>query len=292
MLKESDLKGIYVPVITPFHPDGELDLSSYERHLNGLLSHDIQGIVLNGTTGESPTVSWDEVIRLMRTTETARQCNGRHIPVIIGTGTNDTISSIKRTEQAGLLGADAALVVVPYYNRPSQEGIIAHYRAVAQVGIPVIAYEIPSRTGVRVQADTMRAILDIDGVIGLKDSSGGIELVAELSAYSDCKPILCGEDALFHAMMCQGASGGMLASANVRTGDFVQVYRFASEGRMNEAGDAFRRLLPLISLLFQESNPAPLKWLLAQQGVLSSDTLRLPMTSISSMLQTRMKMLI
>ncbi|WP_127534588.1 4-hydroxy-tetrahydrodipicolinate synthase [Paenibacillus kobensis] len=292
MLSERELQGVYVPVITPFDPNGELDLSSYDRHLSGLLNHDIQGIVLNGTTGESPTVHWDEVARLMQTTETSMKRLGRRIPIIIGTGTNDTASTIRRTDHAGMLGADAVLVVTPYYNRPSQEGIIAHYRAAAEVGVPVIAYEIPSRTGVRVHADTMRAILDIDGVIGLKDSSGGIELTAELTANNDCKPILCGEDPYFHAMMCQGASGGMLASANVHTEEFTEVYRLAAEGRLHEARAAFDRLLPIIRLLFQESNPAPLKWLLARQGILTSDALRLPMTPISDMLRTQIEQLL
>jgi len=291
MLSERELNGLYVPVVTPFHPDGELDLSSCDRHLGGLLSHDIQGIVLNGTTGESPTVAWDEVVLLMKAAEASMQRHGRRMPVVIGTGTNDTAASVRRTEQAGAIGADAALVVVPYYSRPSQEGIVAHYRAVAQVGLPIIVYEIPSRTGVRVHPDTMRTLLHLDGVIGLKDSSGDTRLLSELTASPDCKPILCGEDQYFHAMLAQGASGGMLAAANVRTDEFVQVYRLASEGRLYEALTAFNRLLPLIRLLFQESNPAPLKWLLARQGILSSDTLRLPMLPISGALRAGMELL-
>ncbi|MWC29943.1 4-hydroxy-tetrahydrodipicolinate synthase [Paenibacillus sp. MMS18-CY102] len=292
MLKEQELRGIYVPIVTPFLPSGELDLASYHRHLGGLLHHDIQGLVLNGTTGESPTVAWEEVSHLMQATSLRMQQHQKHIPVVIGTGTNNTASSVKRAAQAGELGADAVLVVVPYYSRPSMEGIIAHYRAVAQTGVPVIAYEIPSRTGVRLDVHTMRTILDIDGVIGLKDSSGGIDLVSALTASKDCKPIMCGEDQYFHAMLCEGASGGMLASANASTDAFVQVYRLAAEGRIHEAQAAFGQLLPLIHLLFQESNPAPLKWLLAQKGIISSDTLRLPMMPISSTLQSEMAALL
>ncbi|EFM10274.1 dihydrodipicolinate synthase [Paenibacillus curdlanolyticus YK9] len=292
MLKEHELRGIYVPVVTPFMPGGELDITSYHQHLGGLLRHDIQGLVLNGTTGESPTVAWEEVSRLMQATLLCMNQHQRKIPVVIGTGTNDTASSVRRTAQAGELGADAVLVVVPYYSRPSLEGIIAHYRAVAQVGVPVIVYEIPARTGVRIDAHTMRTLLDIDGVIGLKDCSGGIELVSDLTTNKDCKPIMCGEDQYFHAMLCEGASGGMLASANVDTDAFVQVYRLAAEGQLHQAQAAFDRLLPLIHSLFKESNPAPLKWLLAQRGILSSDTLRLPMMPISGTLQSEMSALL
>ncbi|XID91982.1 dihydrodipicolinate synthase family protein [Paenibacillaceae bacterium WGS1546] len=168
-------------------------------------------MVVNGTTGESPTVAWEEVAALVQETRDARK--GTAIPIVV-TGTNATASTVARTEDAGRLGADAVLVVVPYYSRPSEEGIVAHYREVARVGVPIIVYEVPYRTGVRLSADTMRKIMDLDGIIGLKDSSGSLELVQELNRY-ESKPILCGEDILFHAMLSQGASGGILASANV-----------------------------------------------------------------------------
>ncbi|PWV97948.1 4-hydroxy-tetrahydrodipicolinate synthase [Paenibacillus cellulosilyticus] len=296
MLSAHQLKGIFIPIITPFLPSGELDLASFERMVSQLLTHDIHGIVLNGTTGESPTVAWEEVRTLMESMganmrrgfgqESVRGTSQRSVPIIIGVGTNDTRASVRRAEMAGNMGADAVLVVTPYYSRPSQEGIVAHYERIAQVGVPVIAYEIPARTGVRVDVDTMRRILDIDGVIGLKDSSGGTDLVSALTASGNNKPILCGEDRLFHAMLGQGASGGMLASAHVETDAFLDVYRLAAEGRYSESLSAFNCLLPLIELLFRESNPAPLKWLLAQQGVLASDTLRLPMMPITAGLQT------
>ncbi|MBP1995367.1 4-hydroxy-tetrahydrodipicolinate synthase [Paenibacillus eucommiae] len=278
MLNEEDLKGIFVPVVTPFLPNGGLDLASYQNYLGKLLEHNIQGLVINGTTGESPTVSWEEVASLVKATK--KSMPGSSIPVIIGTGTNDTASTVKRTEMAGRLGADAVLVVVPYYSRPSQEGIIEHFRRAAQVGVPVIAYEIPSRTGVRLTADTTRRIMELDGVIGLKDSSGSIGLISELTRF-DCKPVLCGEDILFHAMLAAGASGGILAAANVETDAFINVFRLADKDRFVDAKKAFDQLLPLIQLLFQESNPAPLKWLLARKNWIAHDTVRLPMAPIT-----------
>ncbi|OBZ12959.1 4-hydroxy-tetrahydrodipicolinate synthase [Bacillus sp. FJAT-26390] len=294
MLKEADLKGIFVPVITPFNTNEELDLDSYRRYLQMLCAHEIQGLIINGTTGESPAVSWEEVESLAYVTKESLNGANKQMPLIIGTGTNHTLSTVKRTEAAGQLGADAVLVVTPYYSRPSQEGIVEHFRRVAQVGVPVIAYEVPARTGIRLTADTMRKILDIEGVIGLKDSSGGTQLITELKSRV-AKPILCGEDIYLLEMLALGASGGILASANVQTDAFIEVIRLASSGSSANylrAKQLFDSLTPLIQKLFQESNPSPLKWMLARQGIISSDTLRLPMVSITEELQVQLEQLL
>ncbi|MDF2923931.1 MAG: dihydrodipicolinate synthase [Paenibacillaceae bacterium] len=288
MLSESDLRGIYVPVITPFLSNEEIDLDSFRNYIGALLAHEIQGLVINGTTGESPTVSWDEVEELVQITKTSMMVHKKKLPLIIGTGTNSTASTIRRTELAGKTGADAVLVVIPYYSRPSQAGIVEHFRRIAQVGVPIILYEIPSRTGIQLTVDTIRRIMDLNEVIGLKDSSGGIRLISELTRL-DTKPILCGEDILFHAMLSQGASGGILASANINTSAFIEVFRLACQGDFYKAKKIFDTLQPLIQKLFQESNPSPLKWLLAQQGVISFNTLRSPMGSISPELQAGLK---
>jgi 4-hydroxy-tetrahydrodipicolinate synthase len=196
MLTEHHLKGIYVPLVTPFLSNEDLDLESYRSYLANLIQHNIQGIVVNGTTGEAPTVSWEEVRELVRIAQEIMSNKGNRIPLIIGVGTNHTLSTVKRIELAGQLGADAVLVVTPYYSRPSEEGILEHYRRAAQVGVPVIAYEVPSRTGIQLSVNTMRRILDLNGVIGLKDSSGGTDLIKQLTVL-DTKPILCGEDLYF-----------------------------------------------------------------------------------------------
>jgi len=145
--------------------------------------------------------------------------------------------------------------------------------------VPVIAYEVPSRTGVEVTAETMRRILDLNGVIGLKDSTGGTELISELQ--QDTKPILCGSDINFYNMLSQGAAGGILASANIYTSALMRIYSLTFQADPIRAKEEFDALLPSIQLLFQESNPSPLKWLLARQGVISSSTVRLPMWPIS-----------
>ncbi|QRG68719.1 4-hydroxy-tetrahydrodipicolinate synthase [Brevibacillus choshinensis] len=288
MLQERDLHGIYAPVITPFLPNEELDLDSYRKHVQELLRHDIQGIIVNGTTGESPTVSWEEVAQLVQVTKEVLRDSGKQLPLIIGTGTNSTASTVKRTELAGELDADAVLVVTPYYNRPPQAGVIEHYRRAAQVGVPVIAYEIPHRTGLRLAADTIKAVLDLDGVIGIKDSTGSLDLLNELTK-GDTKPVLCGDDALFLSMLQHGATGGILASSMIQTESFVRVYELAKQGEYDQAQQLFDSLVPMIQKLFQESNPAPIKWILTQQGILASDTLRLPMSPISQGLQQELK---
>lgn len=286
MLTEQDLKGIYVPVVTPMGAGGEVDIRSFESYVKQLVEDGVNGIVVNGTTGESPTVTLEEMSAL---TAAARLvCGPMKRPVIVGTGTNDTASTVRKTAFAGELGADAALVVVPYYSRPSQEGIIEHYRQAASTGLPIVAYEIPSRTGIRLAPDTVRAILDLDGVIGIKDSSGGIELMMELASSGDHKPVLGGEDIYFHAMLCCGAAGGMLASASVRTTAFVEVYEQFMQGRLEASRQSFGALLPLIRLLFREPNPAPLKYLLARQGSIASDHIRLPLTPVSGKLREQL----
>ncbi|GGG73586.1 4-hydroxy-tetrahydrodipicolinate synthase [Paenibacillus radicis (ex Gao et al. 2016)] len=282
-MNEQQLKGIFVPVITPFQPSGELDIPSFERYIDTMVNRGVDGIVVNGTTGESPTVTTAELPLLM---EAALRARGSrlHIPIVLGTGTNDTASTVSRTKLAGELGADAALVVVPYYNRPSQNGIIEHYRRAADTGVPLIAYEIPQRTGVRSTAETILTILSLEGVIGLKDSSGGVALMTELARHTT-KPVLSGEDESFLAMLGSGAQGGMMASASIRTESFIEVFTLFQSGKLTEAREAFGQLLPLVRLLFQEPNPAPIKWLMAEQGLIASDAVRLPLTGITAELQ-------
>ncbi|MCM3130066.1 MULTISPECIES: 4-hydroxy-tetrahydrodipicolinate synthase [unclassified Paenibacillus] len=289
MLSEQNLKGIYVPVVTPFQTNHTLDLASFESYLKHLLVHDIDGLVINGTTGECPTTNWEEVTSQVEIAKIVMKQLNKRVPIVIGTGTNDTLSSVKRTERAGELGADAVLVVTPYYNKPTDKGVVEHFRKISEAGVPVIAYEIPGRTGIRLSVDAIREILELPQVIGLKDSSGGVELVSELSRHGS-KPVLCGEDLLFHASLSQGASGGMLASANLNTSKFIDVYNRYISGEVSESKKQFDELVPLIRLLFQEEpNPAPLKWILSELGWIESDSVRLPLLPISDPLKEEIR---
>ncbi|NGZ74786.1 4-hydroxy-tetrahydrodipicolinate synthase [Saccharibacillus alkalitolerans] len=286
MLTEQQLHGIYMPVITPFLPSGELDLASFHKLSASLVEQGIHGLVVNGTTGESPTVSHEELSLLSAAAKSA--IGAAEIPLVLGTGTNDTRASVKKTELAGKLGADAVLAVVPYYNKPSQRGIIEHFRKIAEVGLPVIVYEIPGRTGVRMEVDTARAIMEMDGIAGMKDCSGSTELLRALQASGHAKPVLSGDDARLLEFLDAGAAGGMLASAHVRTEDFLSIYRNFRAGRREEALAVFEQLMPLMRLLFEEPNPAPIKWLLAELGHISHGTLRLPMVEIGAELKGKL----
>lgn len=286
MLTEQQIYGIYVPVVTPFNAAGEVDLDSYQRYVKNIINNSIQGLVVNGTTGESPTVTVNEMQLLVNTSRELLQSTS--IPLVVGTGTNDTASTVERTEIAANLGADCALVVVPYYSRPSQEGIIAHFRKAAEVGIPIMAYDIPSRTGTAMTLDTARTILEMNNVVGLKDCSGSTKMVTEL-VRTGSKPVLGGDDSLFYEMLSSGANGGMLATANVYPAECIRIYEAFKSGQFDLAKENFEQLLPIIRLLFKESNPAPIKWMLSQNGLIDSDTLRLPMTSISTALQQKLR---
>lgn len=287
MLKEKDLHGVYVPIITPFDEEGELDAASLYNHAYNLFQDGIDGLVVNGTTGESPTIAGDELGVMLATAQAARDAAHVQAPLVVGTGTNDTRSTVRKTEEAGKLGADAALIVVPYYNKPSQQGIIEHFRRVASVGVPVILYEVPHRTGVKLELDTVRTILELDGVIGMKDSTPNTQLVSELTRLGS-KPILCGEDTLLYEALQSGARGVMSASANVETERFVAFYRYFVAGQHEKSKELYEELLSLIRLLFQEPNPAPLKWLLEQQEVIESGTLRLPLLPITEGLRAKL----
>lgn len=277
MLTAQTLQGVIVPVVTPYNRSKILDVKSFKELVKRLSSKGIHGLVVNGTTGESPTVEETELETLITT---ARHAMG-DIPLIVGTGSNSTAATIKKTAWVKSLGADAALVVTPYYNRPSQQGIIEHFQAVGEADLPIILYDIPQRTGVSLDLEMVKTIMGMDHVIGLKESSGNIKRIFKL-ARSLTKPVLCGEDELFFASLCCGGKGGILASANLDTDQFVQVYELFRAGKIEESSQRFGQLLPLIQFLFSEPNPAPLKWLLAERRHIRSDRLRLPMTSISS----------
>ncbi|MEF3303470.1 4-hydroxy-tetrahydrodipicolinate synthase [Paenibacillus sp. GYB003] len=280
------LKGVIVPVVAPFTPDGKPDLESFRNLVQSLLDQGVHGIVVNGTTGESPTVRWEEASRMA---EIAIEARGRPgVPILLGTGSNDTAEAVRLTRKARSLGADGALVVTPYYNRPSAEGVLEHYRRVADVGLPVVAYHIPYRTGLELSPDALAALLEIEGVAGLKESSGGIRNVLELAGRTD-KALLCGDDSYFYAALCCGADGGMLASANVFTDRFVKLYDLYVKRRVKDAKLVFDELAPLVRLLFAEPNPAPLKWVLAQAGRIRSDAVRLPLTPIGEELKLRLE---
>jgi len=278
-LSEVGFEGVFVPNVTPFK-DGEIDEKSLRRLIDYVLEQGATGLVPAGTTGECTTLSHDEHIRVIEIV--VDQVGGR-VPVIAGIGTNSTHESISLTERAEKLDLQGYLVVGPYYNRPSQEGIIKHFKAVSEATErPILIYNIPARTGRNIEVDTVVGLSRIPNIVGIKDASGDIDQTMSIIARTDGFSVLSGEDHLFFSICCLGGHGGILASAHVLPQDFLSLCRATCQGDIEEARRLHYRLLPLVRTMFKEPNPAPAKAAMKLLGIIESDELRLPLLSVSA----------
>ena len=272
--------GSMVAVVTPMTAAGEIDLQSWERLLAWHADQGTDAVVVVGTTGESPTVTLAEAGELVRR---AVSVLGDRVPVIAGTGTNSTASTIERTKALAAAGAQAALVVTPYYNRPTQEGLFQHFMAVADASpIPLILYNVPSRTGVDLLPDTVVRLAPHPRILGIKESTGSLARVEELVARCGRNlEIYSGEDPIAVASIRAGARGVISVTANVAPAQMRAMCVQALAGRFAEAEAIDDRLQGLHRSLFTESNPIPVKWAVAELGLIPRG-LRLPLTPFSS----------
>ena len=273
------ITGSLVAIVTPMHEDGRLDLGRFRTLIDWHVSEGTDGIVVVGTTGESPTVDFDEHKELIRIA--VEHAKGR-IPVIAGTGGNSTAEAIELTESAKKNGATACLSVVPYYNKPTQEGLYRHFRKVAEaVDIPVLLYNVPGRTVADLQNDTTLRLAQVRGIIGIKDATASIERGTDLIRRAPRGfAIYSGEDSTALAMMLLGGQGVISVTANVAPRLMHEMCARALAGDVKTSRDLNLRLLPLHQRLFVEANPIPVKWALAQMGLIEGG-LRLPMTPLS-----------
>jgi 4-hydroxy-tetrahydrodipicolinate synthase len=273
------LQGSLVAIVTPMHEDGALDLSTLRSLIDFHVNQGTDGIVIVGTTGESPTVDIAEHCRLISTT--VDHVAGR-IPVIAGTGANSTSEALDLTRQAKQLGADACLLVAPYYNKPTQEGLYQHFRAVAEaVDIPQILYNVPGRTGCDISNDTVLRLAQIPTIIGIKDATGNIERGTDLLLRAPSGfAIYSGDDASALALMLMGGHGVISVTANVAPKLMHDLCEAARAGNMAAARSINARLFPLHQKLFVEANPIPVKWALHQMGLIGPG-IRLPMVPLS-----------
>lgn len=273
------LKGSLVAIVTPMHADGTLDLPSLRTLIDFHVEHGTDGVVIVGNTGESPTVDFDEHCLLIRTT--VEQVAGR-IPVIAGTGANCTREAIELTEQAQAAGADACLLVAPYYNRPVQEGLYQHFKAVAEaVDIPQILYNVPGRTGCDLTNDTALRLAQVPNIVGIKDATGNIERGTDLLRRAPADfAIYSGDDASSLALMLLGGHGTISVTANVAPRLMHEMCVAAFAGDVAKARDINRKLFPLHQKLFVEANPIPVKWTLTEMKLIESG-IRLPLTSLA-----------
>jgi 4-hydroxy-tetrahydrodipicolinate synthase len=268
------MQGVHTALVTPFL-DGQLDLPAFKALCRRQVAAGVQGVVVAGTTGESPTLDASEWEALIEAT--LEVCAGR-VLVTAGTGTNDTRSTIRRTTRAKELGVDAALVVQPYYNKPNGEGHRAHYEATAAVGLPVVAYHIPGRTGQRLAPDLLLAIASIPGVVALKEASGDLALANPLLAAARV-PLLSGDDPTFLPFCALGGSGVISVLSNVAPRATVAIWQALGRGDLQAAREQHFRLLPLMDWLFHTTNPLPCKAVLAAGGFCANEA-RLPLVPV------------
>ncbi|MFM1939201.1 MAG: hypothetical protein RLY32_943 [Pseudomonadota bacterium] len=273
------IKGSIVAIITPMFEDGSIDWDSYRQLIDWHIESGTDAIVAVGTTGESPTVDHEENCKLIE--EAVRHAAGR-IPVIAGTGSNATQEALELTQFASKVGAVASLQVVPYYNKPTQEGMYQHFKTIAEKGgLPVILYNVPGRTVADLSNDTVLRLAQVPGVIGLKDATGDIPRVSDLLARLPGDfAVYSGNDDSALALIAMGGHGVISVTANIAPAAMAQLCRAAFEGRWSDALAINRRLLPLHLKLFVEANPSPAKWALQQMGRIKSG-IRLPLLPLS-----------
>jgi 4-hydroxy-tetrahydrodipicolinate synthase len=273
------ITGSLVAIVTPMHEDGRLDLGAFKKLIDWHVAEGTDGIVVVGTTGESPTVDFDEHKELIRI---AVQHSRGRIPIIAGTGGNSTAEAIELTESAKKNGATACLSVVPYYNKPTQEGLYRHFRKIAEtVDLPMVVYNVPGRTVADLQNDTLLRLAQVPGIIGIKDATASIERGSDLIRRAPRNfAIYSGEDATALALILLGGHGVISVTANVAPKLMHQMCAAALVGDVKKSRELNFRLLPLHQRLFVEANPIPVKWALAEMGMIEHG-LRLPLSPLS-----------
>ena len=273
------IKGSLVAIVSPMRDDGSLDYDAYRRLIEWHIAEGTNGIVAVGTTGESPTVDHEEHCELIRVAvETVR---GR-VPVIAGTGGNSTAEAIELTAYAKGVGADATLQVVPYYNKPTQEGLYQHFRKVAEsVDLPVILYNVPGRTVADLATETTLRLTQVPGIVGIKDATGDLARASDLLKRAP-KPfaVYSGNDDTALALMLLGGHGVISVTANLAPRLMAELCKAALAGDLSGARALNNRLLPLHLKLFVEPNPIPVKWALARMGRIAGG-IRLPLVPLA-----------
>jgi 4-hydroxy-tetrahydrodipicolinate synthase len=286
MEAKTRIAGSLVAIVTPMHADGSLDFQRFRGLLDWHISEGTDGIVVVGTSGESPTVSVEEHWELIRV---AVEHVAKRVPVIAGTGANSTAEAIEHNRYAEKIGADASLSVVPYYNRPTQEGLYRHFRAIAEsADLPLFLYNVPGRTVADMQNDTVLRLAEIPNIVGIKDATANMERGSDLLRR---KPknftVLSGDDGSTLALILLGGLGTISVTANVAPRLMHEMCRAALAGDLATARALNDRLLPLHMALFVEANPIPVKWAVARLGLIEAGV-RLPMTPLAEPFHPRL----
>jgi 4-hydroxy-tetrahydrodipicolinate synthase len=274
-----DLKGIYTALVTPFK-DGKLDEKAFRNLIEFQLKGGTNGVVPCGTTGEAPTLSYEEHEKVIELA--VKYVNGK-VPVIAGTGSNSTQEAIELTEGAKKLHADFCLLTTPYYNKPTQEGLYQHFKAIADaVNIPLILYNIPGRTGINMTPETIFRLSKIKNIVGIKEAAGSLPQVSDIYRLTKGTfTILSGDDNLFLPMMSVGSVGVISVLSNIMPKEMQSLYRaFLIEKNIKKAMNIHTGLMPLFQGIFVETNPIPIKEAMAYMGMLKKE-FRLPLCPLS-----------
>ncbi len=274
-----DLKGIFTALVTPFK-DGSLDEKALKNLIEFQLKGGINGVVPCGSTGEAPTLSFEEHERVVELA--IKYVKGR-VPVIAGTGSNSTQEAIELTEGAKKLGVDFCLLTTPYYNKPTQEGLYQHFKTIAEtVDIPLILYNIPGRTGINMTPETIFRLSKVKNIVGIKEAAESLTQASDIYRLTKGKfTILSGDDNIFLPMMSVGAVGVISVLSNIMPKEMQSLYRtFMIEKNIKKAMDIHTRLIPLFHGMFIETNPIPIKEAMAYMGMIKKE-FRLPLCPLS-----------
>lgn len=272
--------GTHTAIVTPFR-HGRFDEAAFARLVKKQIQGGVDGIVPVGTTGESPTLDYDEHLRVIELTV---QLAGGKVKVLAGTGANSTSEAIQLTRAAEKFGADGSLQVAPYYNKPTQEGLYQHFKAIAKnTNLPIVLYSIPGRCGVEIAVPTVKRLAaDCKNIIGIKEAGGNADRISQLRAATGSKfEILSGDDALTLPFMAVGAQGVISVASNVAPREVAAMVRAFAAGNARKALQIHQRLYPLFKDLFIETNPVPVKAALALLGLMEADC-RLPLAPLSA----------
>lgn len=274
----SKFKGVFSALVTPFE-NGEVDYASLEKLINFQVNEGINGLVINGTTAESPTLTSSEVKKIF---SLVRAMVGIQFPLILGTGSNSTAKAVEETRKAAELGADAALVVVPYYNKPPQRGLIQHYKAVAKNSeVPIIMYNVPGRTITSMTAETIWELSETKNIIGIKEASGDISFDTKIkSQLPNDFVFLSGDDGSYIDFLKIGGSGLISVMSNIIPKLCVEWTQAVMSGSVIETEKIFQKYKAFIDGMYVEANPIPVKWMLYRKGLIKSPEMRLPLVSL------------
>lgn len=274
MKKNLIFTGVATALVTPFS-DGEIDFSALGNIIDFQIGSGVDALVIAGTTGEASTLSEDERIKLF---EFAKERVGGKLPLIFGTGTNDTKTAIKYTHLAERLGADGALVVTPYYNKGTESGIINHYKSIANnTDLPIILYNVPARTGVTLSISVIEALCDVDNIVAIKEASDSTDRLTALSVFSDRLTLYSGNDSQVYPTLALGGKGVISVLSNADPCEVLKITRAYFTGRSDESLAAQKAILPKIQSIFAETNPSPIKYVMKKRGF-CRDEMRLPLT--------------